>query len=116
MFEKLKKQKPKVKKKSDKANKVLEAINHLELGQVIRPTALAHKIPNFHHDTLIDMLDLHDSLKEVGFKTLRDKNNRIREIIRTDESLDLRKDVRDIKKEILELKNMIDEIKTGMKK
>jgi hypothetical protein len=110
-----KKQEKKVDKKEDKVKRVSTAIANLELGESISPTRLFREIADIHPDLGRDILDLHDSLKEIGFKTLRDKNGKVREIIRTDESLNIRNDIRDIKKEILGLKSIIDELNTNLK-
>ncbi len=119
-----KKEKPKPEKKSEKAKEIMEEIRKLEIGEVIRPTPLAERIkidPNdkkkhMHVNTLIDTLDLYDSLKDVGFRTIRDKGRRIREILRTDEDLAIRTGLRELKQEIISLKSIIDELKTSLRK
>lgn len=103
-------------KKSNKISRISTAIANMSLGETISPTRLFRSVGGIHPDTGRDLLDMFDSLKEIGFVTLRDKNGKVREILRTDESLDTRKDIIEIKKGILELKGFMDELKTIFKK
>ena len=101
-------------KKEAKTIRIATAIADMNLGESINPTNLAHKI-EIHPDTLRDVIDLHDSLKEVGFSTLRDKNGKVREILRTDESLNIRNEIRDLRRDVINIKEGLDEIKTFLK-
>ena len=101
--------------REEKYRRISTVIANMPLGDVIRPSSLARSI-HLHPDTLKDTLDFYDTLKEIGFKTLRDKKGEIREIIRTDDGLDLRTDVRDIKKDMLIIKDMLDKLNTQIKK
>jgi len=110
------KDKKDIDRKSEKISRVSTAIANMELGEAISPTRLFRSIGGIHPNTGRDLLDLYDSLKTIGFVTLRDKNGKVREILRTDEGLDARKDIIEIKKQILELKEIMDEINTKLKK
>lgn len=113
--DKEKSRKKDIDKKSNKISRISTAIANMSLGETISPTRLFRSI-GVHPDTGRDLLDMFDSLKEIGFVTLRDKNGKVREVLRTDESLDTRKDIIEIKKQILELKGFMDELKTILKK
>jgi len=104
---KINKKKKDIDKKSLKISRISTAIANMDIGESISPTRLFRSIGGIHPNTGRDLLDLWDSLKEIGFATLRDKNGKVREILRTDESLDMRKDIIEIKKGILELKGLL---------
>ena len=87
----------------ERNRKVASAIVNMEIGSAIHITPLAKSI-QIHKDTLNDLLDLGDVLKEVGYKTIRDKDGKITQIIRTNEDIDLRRDISEIKKGIEDLK------------
>jgi len=95
----------------DKHRRIAIEIESLHYNEIVTPTNLARKI-KIHVNKLKDELNKFESLKNIGFAILRDKNRNIRGILRTDESLNFRKDVRAMQKDILEIKNALDEIKT----
>lgn len=97
-------------KREEKLYRIKTFIANLPIGETITMTTLAKRI-GVHPYTLKDVIDMYDSLKEVGFETLRDKNGNLREIMRTNESLNLIKEVREIRKEQINQKNTLDEIK-----
>jgi len=103
--------KKEVENKSKKIGKIASTITNMNLGEVRSPTNLFSSI-KIHPNTGRDLLDLYDLLKDIGFVILRDKNKKIKGILRTDEGLDTRKDILEIKKQILELKGFMDKLKT----
>lgn len=100
--------------KEAKIRRIATAIANMEVGDSISPTNLFKSI-KIHPNTGRDLLDLHDLLSEIGFKTIRDKNGKIKEILRTDEELSVRRDIREIKKEILDIKEFLDKPKKRKK-
>ncbi len=106
--------KKKIDKKEDKATRIATAIANMDNGETIKPTALFRSI-QIHPNTGRDILDYYDSLKEIGFKTIRDKNRKIIEIIKHDESLNQMKEIREIRKEQLNLRNDVEEVKSILK-
>ena len=109
-MEKTKKNQKTIDKKENKIRRIATALVNKELRETIKPTRLAMEI-GIHYNTLIDILDLFDGLKEIGFKTIRDKNGKVMEIIRTDENLNTVRELREIRKEQLDQRNILDEIK-----
>jgi len=69
-----------------------------------------------HPDTGKDLLDLHDSLREINFEIFRDEKEEIKVIVRRDEGLDIRKNLREINGKLINLEKDLDEIKTEIKK
>lgn len=96
-------------KKEDKSRRLSIVIENMEIGESINPTNLAKKI-NIHPNTLRDILDQFDFLKEIGFETIRDKNRKIKEIIRTNNSHNFLKEVRELKKIIIDLQTKVEEL------
>lgn len=101
--------------KENKNRRITTAIANMDVGDSIPPTRFFENI-QIHPDTGRDLLDLFDSLKEIGFKTIRDKSGKIRAILRTDEELNVRRDIREIKRELIEVKGMLDELNSRLKK
>jgi len=106
-----KKEKKQVDKKEDKYRKISTAIANMGIGDKLSPTNLFRNI-GLHPNTGRDLLDLYDSLKEIGFETVRGNNGNVRLIIRTDESLNIRNEIRDLKVSVINLTKMVDEIKS----
>ncbi|MEK7179942.1 MAG: hypothetical protein AAB706_00540 [Patescibacteria group bacterium] len=100
----------KIEKREDRNRKIASIIANMELGAKITPTSLAKSL-QMHPDTLRDLLDLHDTLKEVGFETLRDKDGKLKLIIRNDENLDIEKILTEMRKDILDIKIILKENK-----
>lgn len=96
-------------RKKDKIIRICNALSKMELGETTNVTTLALSI-KIHPDTLRDSLDLFDSLKEIGFSTIRDKQGEIELIIRTDEKLEFRNEIKEIKKDV---KCILAELKEG---
>jgi len=110
--------KKQIDKKEDKARRVATAIANLNIGETITPTKLfREKCKNpitgkgMHPDTGRDILDYYSALKEISFEIVRGKDQKVRLIIKTDTTLDLRKQIRDIKNSLISLQNDFDEIK-----
>lgn len=99
--------------KQNKVIRISTALANMNQGEIITPTRLFRSI-GIHPNTGKDLLDLYESLTEIGFEILRDKNDEIKGVLKTDESLNVRKDIREIKKDSLEIKNMVDELKSLM--
>lgn len=107
-----------VKDKENKNMRIASEIELLQVGDKITPTALAKKTTriinkkdnSIHPDTLRDFIDVYDSLKLVGFQSIRDKNGFLRLIVKTEPELDLKREIREVKKEILDIKNILDEL------
>ena len=96
--------------REEKNKRISTAINSMEMGESISPTNLFKSI-GIHPETGKYILDLYDSLKAIGFKTIRDKNKAIKLILRTDEELILKNDIRDIKRDILNILQTLDKLK-----
>ena len=108
--------KKEISSKTLKIRKISTIIADMSIGEIITPTRLFKAVNMNPNDTGRDLLDLYDSLKEIGFVVLRDKNEKITGVLRTDEGLNMRKDIIEIKQQILELKGFMDELKTIFKK
>lgn len=106
---------PKSEKKENKNIKIAREIENLKLGETISPTKLAVNC-SIHPNTLRDLLDIFDSLKGTGFSILRDSDGKIKAILKTDDSLDISKEIRDIKNSINDIEVLLKEIKVGIKK
>ncbi len=109
-----------IKSKDNKNSRILTAIASLEEGDTISLTPLARRIKvekngktsSIHMNKLEDLLDLFDSLREAGIELIRDKNRRIKKLIKTNASLSVRTDIRDIKKQQITLSGEFDKLKT----
>ncbi len=111
--------KKKMKEKDKRENKFMRIVKSLEVmqnGEGIKPTNLAKKVVGIHPDTLRDLLDLYDSLKEVGFEIIRDEEGKIMLIRKVDENLEIKKAIRDIKNNINDIKLKLEEIDNGKNK
>ena len=96
--------------KENKSIRIAVAISKMEVGEVITPTKLSKEIANLHPDTLRDSLDLYDSLRQIGFIIVRDENEKIKFIQRTDESLENKKIIRDVKNDLNDIKITLEEL------
>ena len=105
----------KIDKREDKYRRVASAIANMEVGQIISPTKLFKSI-QIHPDTGKDLIDMWDSLKQIGFETIRDENGTLIKIMRVNENLDLKKEISEVRKDILDMKVKLDEIKEALKK
>jgi len=103
----------KIDTKDSKNRRVMTAIANLGLGEVITPTALFNSI-GIHPDTGRDLLDLYESLTEVGFEILRENSGKIKGVLRTDESLNVRKDIREIKNKLNDVEGVMDKLVSVM--
>ena len=116
-----------VDKKEDKIKRLCKWLAE-HTGETISPTPLGEIIGKrdshkTHKDTITDIADQFDTLKNAGFKTSRNTDGTISKIISSSESLDTRKELRNLRKEILETKkeiigtkDLIDELKNMLKK
>jgi len=107
--------KKQIDKRENKLRRLATELAKLSPGEFRSLTNVCKSI-NIHHDTGEDIADGHDSLNEIGFITMRDKKDRVRGFMGTDESLDTRKQIRDIKISLINLEKDLDEIKTEIKK
>jgi len=108
-----------VKKESSKIlkyNGICETIENLNRGEIISPTKLFKGVNMNPNDTGRDLLDFYETLKEIGFVILRDKDGKITGILRTDERLDIKKELRDQRKEIIGMGDTLDELMELIKK
>jgi hypothetical protein len=105
----------KVDKKEEKHRRISSAIANMDIGQIISPTKLFKSI-QIHPDTGRDLMDLYDSLKMVGFKTIRDENGILIRIMRIDESIDMKKEIAEIRKDIIDIKVKLEEVRSLIKK
>ena len=115
MAKKKKQTKESIDKKEEKARRISTAIANMEIGETTNPTRLAKSI-EIHPDTLRDVLDLFDSLKEIGFRTLRDGQGKIISILRTDESMNVRNDILDVKKQLIGMDSKVRNLDTWLRK
>jgi len=100
----------KIDKKENKLLRITEFIEKMKIGETISPTKLAKGV-GIHHDTFCDIVDWLDSMKQIGFEAFRDEEGKIKFILRTDNSLDMKKEIRDIKNSINDLNIKIEEFK-----
>lgn len=108
-------EKKNISKKESKYKKVVETISNMDIGETISPTRLFKEANINPNDTGRDLLDLYSSLKEIGFVILRDRNEKIKAILRTNENLDIKKELRDQRREMIGLKDSVDELKSMLK-
>ena len=104
----------KIEKREDRNRKISSIIANMEVGEMTSITPLSHSL-HIHPNTLRELLDLFDSLEEIGFKTIRDNKQKIIKILRMDKNLDNKKIITEIKKDILDIKILLEESKV-MKK
>ena len=100
----------KIEKREDRHGKIASAIANMEIGEQISPTALARSC-SIHPNSLRDLLDLNDLLKSIGFETLRDRDKKLKAIIRTNENFDTKKEIREMNKKVLDIYTSLDQIK-----
>ena len=93
--------------KDSKNRRIMTAISSMELGETKSPTSIAN-ISQIHPDTFRDILDLYESLNEVGFEILRDTKGKAKAILRTDENLNVKNDIRAIRQDLNLLSGKID--------
>jgi hypothetical protein len=108
------KSKDKIDKREEKYRRVASAIANMEVGQIISPTKLFKNI-QIHPDTGRDLMDMWDSLRQIGFETIRDENGVLVRIIRVNENLDLKKEISEMRKDILDIKIKLEEVKEKIK-
>lgn len=101
-------------KREDKYRRISSFIANMEIGDVITPTAISKSV-GIHPDTFRDLIDLGDSLKTIGYQTIRDKNGKIKNIMKINENLDIKDQLKEIRKDILDIKQKLEEIKHGKK-
>jgi len=94
----------KVDTKENKNIRIAKAISDMKIGEGISPTNLFKNI-NIHPNTGRDLLDLFDTLKEIGFMIIR-KDGKIKTILRTDESIDIRREIRQLKADMNDVKTL----------
>jgi|GEM_PF-6448380 len=92
--------------KTDKLSRILTGISMLEIGEFINLTPLSDRI-DIHKNKLEEELNDFGSLKDVNFEIVKDKEGKIKGIIKTDEKADIRKEIREIKKELIEIKKLL---------
>lgn len=109
------KEKSDVDTKEDKGRRIVTALANMDIGESVSPTNFFSNI-QIHPDTGRWLLDVANSLKGIGYKTVGDKTGKIRAIIRTDEELNVRSEIREIKKELIDIKGMLDQLNSGLKK
>lgn len=103
--------KEELKSNEERDRRIIKELELLKPREVISPTALAKKVMGVHVHKLRDVLDFTDSVRKIPFEILRDKNKKIRGIIKLEEDFDIKKDINVIKKDILDIKNILDKIK-----
>jgi len=103
-------------KREEKYKRISIAIEKMPVGSIIAPSTLARSV-GVHPQTLTDLFDLIDSLKEIGFETTRDsKTGKIKNIHRVNDSLNLKKEVAEMKKELIDIGVTLEEIKIKIKR
>lgn len=105
-----KKSTEKIDKREEKHRRIASAIANLKVGAVVTPTDLSHQAST-HPDTLRDFLDSYDTLRTLNFKVLRDNDNIIKAVIKTEEKSEV-----DAEKELAIIRKDIGEIKETLKK
>ena len=99
-----------INKKDSKYRKVIETLQDMERGEIITPTKLfkeAHINPN---NTGRDLLDFFESLKKISFEIIRDKNEKVIRILKTDEDLEFKKEIRDMNIRLLKIEGLLEEL------
>jgi len=102
--------KKETKKKDEKYNKVIEILQDMETGEIIKPTALFKPAGINPNDTGRDLLDLYSSLAKIGFTIRRDKKkgDKVTEIEKTEDPMETKEEIRNLRKEIIDIKNSLD--------
>lgn len=92
--------------KEEKVSKILTGISMLDIDEFISLTPLSSRL-GIHKNTLEQELNKFSSMKDINFEIVKDKEGKIKGIIKTDEKADIRKELREIKKELVEIKKFI---------
>lgn len=92
--------------KEEKISKILTGISMLDIDEFIAVTPLSKKI-GLHKDTLTNKLEEYDPVKNINWKLIRGKAGEIKGLIKTDEDMDLRQEIRNIQKELIEIKKIL---------
>lgn len=92
--------------RDDKLSRILTGISMLNIDEFIALTPFSDRI-NLHKNTLEQELERYGSMKDINFEIVRDKEGKIKGIIKTNEKADLRKEVREIKRELSEIKKLL---------
>lgn len=108
------KKKPRVDKREEKTKRIAIAISKMRPGESISYSTLARNI-NLHPDTFKDKLDEFDSLREVSFEIVRDKDKKLRSILKTEDVFYWKKNIIGIKKSLADIEEQLNEIQ-GKKK
>jgi len=94
--------------------KLAQAIEKMEIGDSKTVTNLSKGI--VHKNTAAELLNFSETMGGVGYSITRDKNKNIKLIVRTDDNLEIREDLREIKRTILRLEQGSEENKINKKK
>lgn len=78
----------------DEVNKMIDSANE----------KLKTKIPKMHLNTIVDILETFETLKEIGFIVLFDGKGKLQGIQRTNEELTIKGELKQIKQEIIKLR------------
>ncbi len=76
-------------------------------GTSMTITALAKKI-GIHYSTVSEKIDEYELAKDIGWTNIRDRNRKVRLILRTDEDLVIMNALAEINKEIISMNNRLD--------
>jgi len=106
----------KIDKKEEKYRRMISLLANMNAGQTITVSRLSRSA-NIHPWTGQQLLDLYGALQEIGIEIVRNEDTgKILFVKRTNESLDTRKEMREVKKEVQDIKNSIDEINSKLDK
>jgi len=105
--------KRKVDKKQMKIGRLAETISDMAEGESISPTALALKA-GMKQPTLKDMIDEHDFLGSIGFKIFRDDKKEIKLIVKCQDEINLKTDIKTLRQDMIQIKSDLEKIKLGL--
>lgn len=104
--------------KEKKVERIADALSEMREGESITPTALAKKIELngklMHPNTLTDALDIVDLLKDVGYRTIRGEDGKIRFIIKSKEDISVATKMRNMEKNIIDIKGDVEKVLSTM--
>ena len=99
--------------KPEIVKKIAFAISNLKEKEIVLPSTLARSL-NMHPETFTDTIDMFDLFRDIGFIVLRDREGKIKGILKTDEENMVKSDIRQIKKDMIDIKGKLENIESAL--
>lgn len=104
--------KEEIKEKFSKYRKLAESVRNMKKGDCKSPTNLSKGI--VHKNTAEELLNFEETMSQIGHHIQRDNEGKIKFIVRTDDNLEIRSDIREIKRTILRGEKNVEGLKEDL--